>query len=465
MTEAFSAGGVPTAAVDAVAAPDPAAEAVVPARAASVEPYPLYRHTLGNGLRVVVLKVPHVHALELGVFVQAGPRFEHKRDQGISHFTEHMLFKGTRNRPGTFRLHAEVERLGAPIQALTGRDHCQYAFTLPPRNLRRGLALFADIIQHPSFEGIDTERQIILEELLGDRNEAGEDLNLDNHSRALLWPESPAATPIVGTEANIRRFTPQDLFRHHSRHYTGQSMLLYFVGPVDPSEAIALAEEHFGSLPAGESLTIPRLKTLSTGPRYRFLENEDSQDHLTFSFAAPSWQAQEYPALVVLQSILVDGISSRLQWNLCERLGMVYDFDAGMEPLHDGGAFDITASVAHARLPALVSEVLRVLRSLRQDGIEAEELEKALERYRWSLEFSLDSPSTLAAWLMPMELYAPLPPLAAHQQRLLSVTLPEVNALARSLFQPSSMAVVLAGKLSKPERMALQQQVEAFGKP
>lgn len=425
----------------------------------------IIRHTLPNGLRVVVLELPHVHTLELGVFVQAGPRFEHKRDQGISHFTEHMLFKGTRNRPGTFRLHAEVERLGTPIQALTGRDHCQYAFTLPPRNLPRALALFADIIAHPSFDGIETERQIILEELLGDRNEAGEDVNLDNHARALLWPEVPVSTPIVGNEANVRRFSQQDLFRHHARHYTGSSMLLYFVGAIRADEALALAEQHFGQLPSGEVLTLPRLKTLQAGPRYRFLDNEDSQDHLTLSFVAPSWQAPEYPALVVLQSILVDGISSRLQWNLCERLGMVYDFDAGMEPLHDGGAFDITASVAHARLPALLAEVFRVLRALREEGVDADELEKALERYRWSLEFALDSPSALASWLMPMELYAPVPSLSVHLERLLAVTRADVHALAQQLFVPSRMAFVMAGKLSKPERLALQQQVEAFGKP
>lgn len=424
----------------------------------------LVRQTLPNGLRVVILALPHVHSVELGLFVKAGPRFEDSRTLGISHFTEHMLFKGTVSRPSTFRLHADVERLGSPINALTSRDYCQYYFHLPARNLARATALFADIMQHPAFENIDVERQIILEEHLGDLNEDGEDITPESHARALMWPESPLGMNILGTRSNILRFNRQDLLNHHQKHYTGHNSVLYFAGAVDTDEALVLANRYFGALPSGLPLEVPVVRPLNQGPRYKFVENEDSQSHLNLSFVTPPLGTPDHLTLAVLYNLLADGISSRLQWHLCEKLGMVYDLDAGLESFFDTGVFDIDASVAHTRLVELTREVLSVLEALRHTPVEQEELEKAIERYRMSYEFALDSPGALASWLIASELYSPPVPIEQSMAHVAALTPLDLQRLARDMFQPSRMVMVVTGHPTRSEKQRLMKLIDTFGK-
>lgn len=422
------------------------------------------RHTLPNGLRLVVLELPHVHAVELGLFVKAGPRFETDRTLGISHFTEHMLFKGTRSRPNTFRLHAEVERLGSPINALTGRDYCQYYLTLPARHLDRATELFSDIMLHPAFENIDTERQIILEEFLGDLNERGEDLSPEAQSRPLVWPDSTLALNILGTEANIQRFNREELQRHHARHYTAQNCVLYFAGAITLERGKALAERYFMNMPIGSALEVPRVTGLVNGPRYKFIDNDDSQAHVNLSFLTPPLGTPDYLTLSVLYNILADGISSRLQWHICERMGMVYDLEAGLEVFFDVGAFDIDASVAHPKLLPLIKELLSVLDELRAAPVSSEELEKAVERYRVGYEFALDSPGALATWLISAELYVPAPSVEDCMAHVASLTTQDVQALARTLFHPSRMALVITGHPTRTERKNLMKLVDGFAR-
>ena len=424
----------------------------------------LVRQTLENGLRVVVLELPHVHSVELGLFVKAGPRFEDTRTLGISHFTEHMLFKGTRSRPGTFRLHADVERLGSPINALTSRDYCQYYFHLPARNLERATELFADIMQHPAFDNIDTERQIIVEEHLGDLNEAGEDITPESHSRALLWPDSPLGLNILGTRANILRFNRQDLLNHHQKHYTGHNCVLYFAGAVTAAQSLLLAKRFFGSLPPGEPLVVPRVVPLPQGPRFKFVDNEDSQAHLNLSFLTPPMGTPEHLTLAVLYNLLADGISSRLQWHICEKLGMVYDLDAGLEGFFDTGVFDIDASVAHERLVPLARELLSVLDGLRSTPVESDELQKAVDRYRMSYEFALDSPGALASWMISSELYSPPISVEACMAHMDALTPQHLQALARQMFQPGRMVMVVSGHPTRQEKQRLMKLIDTFGK-
>jgi len=418
------------------------------------------RHRLSNGMKLLVIDLPHLHSVELGMFVKAGPRFEGMGDLGLSHFTEHMFFRGTRGVAATFALHAEVERLGSPLNALTSRDYSQYYFALPPRHLERGCALFSEIMLHPTFESIDVERQIILEEYLGDLNEHGEDINPENHSRAMLWPDSTLGMNILGTEANIRRFSQEDLFRHHKRHYTGENSVVYFAGACRAEQAVALAEKYFARYPAGEALPTAHDLGQLHGPRYRFINNDDSQDHLSISFLAPSYTAPNYLAMVALQNILAEGMSSRLQWNLCERLGMVYDLDAGLESYFDTGVFDIEASASPDKLVPLFQEIVHILRDLREQPVDPHELEKARERYRMGAEFACDNPSYLATWMASTELYLPVKAPEAYLEQIDRLTASDLQATAREVFHPSRMVAVITGRPGKNERKQLVKLID-----
>jgi predicted Zn-dependent peptidase len=314
---------------------------------------------------------------------------------------------------------------------------------------------------HPTFEGIDVEREIILEELLGDMNERGEDIIPENHSRALIWPGHALGGNILGTEANIRRFSKSDLHRHHRRHYCGSNALLYFSGNITPEEGIALAERHFALYPEGEPLMAAPVEHLPEGPRVHFIKNDDSQDQLHLSFLVPAWNSPDYPAMVAIHQLLVEGISSRLQWNLRERLGMVYDIDAGSEAYFDTGVFDIDASAAPEKLIPLLREILRILDELREQPISQEELEKLKDCHRIGLEFAYDSPGYLASWMGPGTLYDRHPPRPEDSlKRFGALTVEDLQRVACTCFDRSRMVVVCTGKQTQTQKRQLQKLID-----
>ncbi len=413
------------------------------------------RHTLPNGLKVVTIALPHLHSVEIGFFVKSGPRYETRETNGISHFVEHTLFRGTRSIPNTFALHAEVERLGTPISASTSRDMCQYSFQVPPEHLDRATELFAEILLEPAFQDIELERRIVLEEYLMDLNEFGEDISLENRSRALLWAEHGLGMNILGTETNIRRFSRADLEAHHRRFYTACNSVLYFAGAIDPAQALETARRYFGRVPEGvPAPEVPAPKT-PRGPRYRFVENEASQIQVSLSFPGVPYTAPSYPAALLLESLLVDGMASRIPWTICERLGMSYDIDGGLESYYDTGVFDIDASIGRGKVVSLVRELLDILADMRRRPPSEEELNRARNRRLFAQRTALDNPAALASWLVGLEVHHRAPDLDEAERRYQRVSVADVQCVAEKLFRPRNLVLVVVGHLARHEKQQL----------
>ncbi len=417
------------------------------------------RHILDNGLKLIIIELPHLHAIELGVFVKSGPRYETRENNGISHFVEHTLFRGTRSIRNTFELHAEMERLGTPISASTSRDFCQYAFQVPPRNLERAAELFAEIMLEPAFEDIELERRIVLEEFLIDLNEHGEDISLENHSRALMWGDHPLGMNILGTEQNIREFGREDLAAHHERFYTARNSVLYLAGPVSSEQALALARRWFGRMPAGEAISPLPVVSRFRGPRYRLVDHDASQVQLSFSFSAPAYTAQDHPTMLVLERLLTDGMAARIPWTICERLGMSYDIDGGLESYWDTSVFDIDASIGRGKVVALARELLAILEDVRSHPVRADELDRVKQRWHFSRALALDNPGALASWVAATELYQPAPDMDEAAARIDRVTPTHVQAVAQEIFTPRNLAMVVVGRLSRLERQHLLELI------
>ncbi len=421
------------------------------------------KQILDNGLEVVTIALPHLHTIELGVFVKSGPRFETRETNGISHFVEHTLFRGTRSIPGTFELHAEIERLGTPIAASTSRDFSQYSFQVPPDTLERATELFAEILLEPAFRDIELERRIVLEEFLMDLDEYGEDISIENHSRALLWEGHPLGMNILGTERNIRRFTRDDLAEHHKQFYTARNSVLYFAGAVSTTRALELARKFFSRLPGGDPLPIHPVTPAARGPRYRLVDHDASQVQVSLSFPAPAHTSPSHPAALALESVLVDGMAARIPWTICERLGMSYDIDGGLESYFDTGAFDIDASVGRGKVAPLVRELLDILEEARARPVRPEEMERARRRRLFAQQSAIDNPSALASWLAGTELYHTAPTLEEAAARFERVSAADIQAVAGEMFQPRNLVMVVVGRLSRHERQQLLALVNGGG--
>src|SRR5262245_52181323 len=224
----------------------------VPVHALKRPPYRVFRSTLGNGLRVVTVETPYLHTANVCLYVRAGSRYERPETNGLSHFVEHMLFRGSSRFPDSFALNLAIEELGGTLYAETGRDYSLYQIPLHPRHVQRGLENLGDLFSSPAFRDIDLERQIILEEILEDLDDRGRNVNLDDPSRLVAWDGHPLGYTITGPLKNVRRFSVEDVRTHFDRFYGAENMVLCAAGPMAPREVQAWSKRAFAHVPRGE---------------------------------------------------------------------------------------------------------------------------------------------------------------------------------------------------------------------
>src|ERR1043165_3199214 len=195
-------------------------------------PYRVARARLSNGLRLLTIETPHLHSATLCLYVRAGSRYEKPETNGLSHFLEHMLFRGSSRYPSSFALNLAIEELGGTLYAETGRDYSLYQITLHPKQVARGLEILGDLVATPAFRDIELERKIVVEEILEDLDDRGRNVNVDDQSRKLAWGDHPLGFPITGPMKIVKHISLADVLSHF-RHLSGAAnMVLTVAGPL-----------------------------------------------------------------------------------------------------------------------------------------------------------------------------------------------------------------------------------------
>ena len=408
--------------------------------------YEIHHQVLDGGLPALVLKREGLHSIDVNLVVRAGPRYETPETNGLSHLVEHMLFRGTRRYPRSLDFHEAVERIGGPLMGSTGRDSSLYSLLVSPRDLAPALELLSEATLRPTFANLELERKLILEELLEDLDEDGRDLNLEHISRKLLWPNDPVGFSIVGQRSNVERFTVDDVQKLHTERYVTGNALLIAAGSIDPDVFFSKASACFSDMNSGPVASAPPMRASRPGPHIHHKEHDASQVEMLLSFPAPGILHPDAQGIALIQMILGDGVTSRLQWNICEQRGLAYTIDAQYEPLDHLGTLDIDAAVHADHYLELVREVVRTLRLLKERGPTEGELERAICRYRLALEFALDSPSALVAYHMD-EIYGMRRSIPQRLETLDSWTPRRLRALCRTLLKRAGATLVTVGPL------------------
>ena len=417
------------------------------------EPYAVRSGTVG-ALRQVTIELPHLHAVSVTMFARVGSRWETARDNGLSHFLEHMLFRGTESLPGAFPLHRELEGLGATLYAETGRDYSLYQITLPPDSLAEGLLLFGEIFRSPAFTEIEVERRIVLEEMREDVDDRGRLTNLDDLGRAAVWPDHPLGFRITGPVENVRRFNLRDVRRHFARFYGARNMILAVAGPVEHRKITRLTKRAFADLHDGTEQPLRAPREAQTEPQFVHVAEDSSQTQLQMLFRALPELDPDYPSLLMLMRVLDDGMSTRLHSRLCDELGLAYHVSAGLEPFVDTGLIEIDGAAKPNSAPALVRESLALCAALAADGPRAEELAKAKRRYQWDLQRSFDDADAMAGWWGGSRLFYPPLGFAAKLSRVAAVTKESVQRAAARVFRPERLTVVGVGPAGRKAQLA-----------
>jgi predicted Zn-dependent peptidase len=354
------------------------------------------------------------------------------------------------------------ERLGGSLFASTQVDHGIFSLNLPPESLDAASALFGEVVAQPAFLDIDIEKGIVLEEILEDLDDEGRQVDADNLSRALIYPQHPLGFTITGTESHVRSFDEAALRRWHERHYTAGNAVLVFAGAVDEAAALRLAERDFSGLAPNERIPAVAPQHAQKKARLQIVENVSSQTELRVCFRAFAETDPLRPALDVLMRLVDDGMSTRLYHRLCDARGLCYDVSAAYDGYEDDGIVDVAAGVQHKRAALVTREILAMFEELAQEGPTAEELEKTRRRIAWDAQGMTDSAEEMGAFYGAGLLFDRFTTPEEDVAELTRVGVEEVREAARRLARPERLNVVAVGLLDDGEDERLGDVVKGW---
>ena len=409
------------------------------------------RRRLPNGLRVLFLRLPHVHSVAQAIMVRSGPRYESPADNGLSHLVEHLLFRGTRSHPSSLSFHVAVETLGGEINGLTQRDATTIHLTVPPRATVTGLGLLGEVCTEPLLTGLDVERDVVMEEILDSLDAEGNDLDNDNLSRRVLWGRHPMAQPVAGTIALVERFTEADCRQAFRRAFVAENAVLCLAGPVDPDELMPVISQSFGRMPRGVPVPEVGPPTPHTEQPIQIRPTDDSQISVLLTFPAPHENHPDFSTLLLLRRVLDDGFGARLRQAICEQRGLAYSLSVTIDAYGDAGAFDIEISCAPRKLLSAVRHIFLTLRTLVHRPPDHEELSRAKTRHVAELEFGLDDASEIAGWYGGCELIGCRMGYEERLQEVMAVGPTEIRCLADRMLTEDQALLTLIGPVRLDE--------------
>jgi predicted Zn-dependent peptidase len=328
--------------------------------------------TLGNGVRVVAIALPHLQSVNVSVFVRTGSSHEGRRLNGISHFVEHMAFKGTHTR-SCQQINLDAERLGADVNAHTDKDHTAYHMRGLAVDAPRFVAMLGDIVRNSSFPEaeLERERQVILHELTEDEEDVLS--TADKLFDRLSYGSHPIAQPVIGSRLTIQHIGRADLLDYVGRQYTGANVVVGIAGRFDAEAVLAAAGAAFATMPAGHENVVVA-PSYAGGVASR-VQAGYSQTNVVLGYPIASARDDD-PAGTVAAALFGEGMSSPLMDEIRERRGLVYYASCAAEVNELCGRFVIEASTSPAQLDEFLVEVRRLL--VRQaDAISVDDLERA----------------------------------------------------------------------------------------
>jgi predicted Zn-dependent peptidase len=411
---------------------------------------------------LVVAPLPYLHTAAIGVFIKVGSRFEDKSNNGLSHFLEHMLFRGTERHPSAYALNLAVEEVGARAYGTTHADMTRFELAVPPESLAPAMAILGDLLCCPLFADIEVEKSIIRQEILESLDEEGRNVNAEDLSRQALFGEDPLGFSIAGNLDNLKHFRIDDLRSHMERYYVAQNMVLSVVGAVSPKDASDLARVHFSNLRTGQpAVGSPPVVTV-TGPSHSYVESPGSQTDLRLVFPTFGEVDPRRMALNLLTRVIDDGMSTRLQRRICDEQGLAYEIYALLDQYQDCGVFGIGAAVEHGKISKLVDETLKLLRELTARNVEPDELTKARRRYQWDLQATLDNAEALCVHYGARALFGLESGLSALAEESARVTPEDVLSVARDIIAPDHFVIACVGMLNKRLKKQIESNARAW---
>ena len=420
------------------------------------------RTVLPGGLRVVTEFVPSVRSASVGLWVNVGSRDEGATVAGAAHFLEHLLFKATPTRSAV-EIAQAVDAVGGELNAFTAKEHtCYYAHVLDV-DLEMAVDMVADVVLNGvcAAADVELERDVVLEEIAM-RDDDPED-TLGDEFLSAMFGDHPVGRPVIGSVESVSAMTRSQLRSFHIRRYIPERMVLAVAGNIDHAHVVALAREYFGArLIKGRTLLPPRKGAgrLVGSPALTLINRDSEQTHLTLGVRVPGRNWEHRWALMVLNTAVGGGLSSRLFQQIRETRGLAYSVYSAIDTFCDSGAFSVYAGCLPERFGEVVRLTAEVLEEVARDGITDAECRIAKGSLRGGLLLGLEDSASRMNRLGRSELnYGRYRSVAATLRSIEGVTTDEVNAVARKVLSGRFGAAVLGPHRTK---RSLPQQLRAI---
>src|SRR5271163_766820 len=405
------------------------------------------RTVLPNGLTILTEQMEHVRSVAMGVWVRAGSRHELAEVNGISHFVEHMVFKGTKSRSAQ-HIAREVDAIGGNLDAFTGKETICFNMKVLDEHMRPALDVLSDLVLNPVFanEDISRERGVILEEIKMD--EDNPDYLVHEIFTQNFWKDHPLGKPILGTKETVKRFERQAVLDTYSHRFAPGNIIVAAAGHLDHDQFVDLVVKHFEHLkPAQNGFHSAEPKIV---PRI-VLRNKKALEQVQLCIGVPAYPIahEKRHAGYILNTLLGGGMSSRLFQNIRERQGLAYSIYSDLNPYRDTGCMAVYAGTSLASATKVVKAVVSEFHNLKTQPVPEEEIRRSKDQLKGSLMLSLESSTARMSNLARQEMYFDhFQDLDELIEKIEAVTAVDLQTLAQEFFKTESVAVTALGNLS-----------------
>jgi predicted Zn-dependent peptidase len=405
------------------------------------------REVLPNGLSVITEEMQHIRSVSIGIWVKTGSRDEDKETNGISHFVEHMVFKGTQHRSAE-EIARQVDSIGGNIDAFTAKECVSFSIKVLNEHLPIAMDVLSDLVLNPVFDDQDIarERGVILEEIKMD--EDNPDYLVHEIFTQNFWKDHPLGRPILGTRDTVKRFERAPVFDFYTQRFSPANVIITAAGYLKHEQFVDLVKKYFaGMKPVSNGFHSAPPKII---PRI-VLRNKKSLEQVQICVGVPSYPIthERRHSSYILNTLLGGGMSSRLFQNIRERQGLAYAIYSDLNPYRDTGCLSVYAGTSKASATKVVESIVSEFRKLKTEIVSPEELRRAKDQLKGSLMLSLESSTARMSNLARQEMYFDhfygLDELIA---KIEAVTAQELQELANTFFQTDSVAVTILGNLN-----------------
>ncbi|HUA13855.1 MAG TPA: pitrilysin family protein [Verrucomicrobiae bacterium] len=405
------------------------------------------RNVLPNGLTVISEQMAHIRSASIGIWLETGSRDEEPEWNGISHFIEHMVFKGTRNRTAE-EIARQVDSIGGNMDAFTAKECICFNVKVLDEHVPTALDILSDLVLHPVFDAADItrERGVIMEEIKMD--EDNPDYLVHEIFTQNFWKDHPLGKPILGTKETVKRFERQPVVDAYTHRFAPGNIIVSAAGNLDHERFVELVSRYFAAMkPMSNGFHSSAPNVVSR----IILRNKKALEQVQLCLGVPCHPIahEKRHAGYILNTLLGGGMSSRLFQNIRERQGLAYSIYSDLNPYRDTGCMAVYAGTSLASASKVVQSVVGEFRKLKTEPVSEEELRRSKDQLKGSLMLSLESStarmSNLARQEMYFDRYYDLDELI---EKIEAVTADDLKNLANEFFKTESVAVTALGNLN-----------------